>query len=1102
VEAYLKQHPTLQSDSACALELIYNEFLLREEIGETPRPEEYQQRFPQFAEELRRLFEVDRALDLEDCLPTVAAPPPGPGSQPTVAGYEILEELGRGGMGVVYKARQVKADRIVALKMLSAGARASADDLERFRQEAKKLARLPHPHIVPIYEVGEHDGLPFFSMEYVAGGSLAQKLQGNPFPADEAARLVETLARTLHFVHQNGLIHRDLKPGNVLLQIANCNLQIAKNPPAIDQAASCNLQAAIAKLSDFGLAKRLDPSEGQTPGFVLPGTPRYMAPEQARDQTDKIGVGSDVYGLGATLYELLTGRPPFGGATILETLEQVIGQDPVPPRRLQPRLPRDLETICLKCLEKEPARRYASALELAEDLRRYRAGEPIRARPASLWERAAKWARRRPALASLIGLGGAAALLLLAVTGLYTARLQAEVLNTKAARRQAEEGELKANRYWYAFDVNGAQQALERGYIRTALFRLDRQVPAPGKPDLRGPEWNYLKHLCRLDLYTRPLHTDDGQTAIATTSRQVAFSPDGRLLAAASVNQVRIWEATTGNEVRVLRGHRHPVTSVAFSPNGRNLVSASDDPVVKLWDVETGNEVLTFPKGHTNGITCVAFSPSGRQVASAGLDQTIRRWNVVPREDGTLTAEPLPPLEGHTKPVTCVAYSPDGKHLASADRASLEKDSQVRIWDAEHGQEVFSQEARQGSIWTVAFSPDGKRLVAAGDDGAVKTWDLAARKPVLQAAGRHGAAVRSVVYSADGQYLATASDDGSVKVWEAATGDLLLTLNGHGKVVFSVAFAADGQRLASVGLDRTVKVWAARERDVLPLRGHTGKVLGLAFHPDGRRLASAGEDKKIQLWDAVSGEVVRTFKGHTVAVAGVAFAPDGRHLASASYDRTVRLWDLDTGDEVRRFTEHKSLVSSVAFSPDGRLLASTDTDNQLIVREATIGQVAGRFASRRPLRCVAFSPDSSHVAAAGDDLIVRVWQVAGFQQAGHFQGHEGVIRSLAFSPDGKYLASACMNGLVRVWERDTGKAAFVASHLRAVHGVAFSPDGRRLASASADPVVKLWDTAIGDEVLTLKADLGEFTGVAFSADGRRLAAASADGSVKVWDLSP
>jgi serine/threonine-protein kinase len=436
VETYLEQQPALVSAREIVLDLIYNEVLLREEDGERPRLEEYVRRFPLLADELALQFEVDRALDV----PALAGAP----ARCSVPGYEILEVLGRGGMGVVYKARQLRLNRLVALKMVLAGAHAAPQELARFHTEAEVVARLQHANIVQVYEIGDQEGRPFMALELVEG-NLARNLAGTPLPARQAAQWLETLARAVHHAHQHGIIHRDLKPANVLLS-----------------------RDGTLKISDFGMAKIMQgPAPGQTQSGAILGTPSYMAPEQAAGQTRLIGPATDVYGLGAILYELLTGRQPFRAATTQETLDLVRRQEPVPPRRLQAKVPRDLETICLHCLHKEPGRRYASAQVLAEDLSAYLAGEPIRSRPAGPWERLVRWARRRPAEAVLLAAGG------MALVGLAVGILWSHTLAMAAVAGLG----LLAGSWWYSARLRRAlrevtrQQALgERSLERQQLL--------------------------------------------------------------------------------------------------------------------------------------------------------------------------------------------------------------------------------------------------------------------------------------------------------------------------------------------------------------------------------------------------------------------------------------------------------------------------------------------------------------------------------------------------------------------------------------------------------------------------------------------------------
>jgi eukaryotic-like serine/threonine-protein kinase len=395
VEDYLRLLPNLTEQPDIVLELLCAEWRLRQQFGPPPRLDEYRGRFPALAERLARFLQVDPLLHKEEqaTIPLATVRPGGVESVPSapldsqaalspvssltpggggvlVPGYEILAELGRGGMGVVYKARQVKLDRLVALKMILSGGHASSSDLDRFRTEAEAIARLQHPNIVQVHEVGEHDGKPYFSLEFCTGGSLDKKLDGTPLTPLDGARLVETLARAMQAAHDKNVIHRDLKPANVLLA-----------------------EDGTPKITDFGLAKKLD-AAGQTASGAIMGTPSYMAPEQAGGKSKEIGPAADIYGLGAILYELLTGRPPFRAATPLDTLLQAVENDPAPIRLLNPQIDRDLETICLKCLEKDPARRYPSARALADDLERYLAGEPISVRSINVLDRLARTLQR------------------------------------------------------------------------------------------------------------------------------------------------------------------------------------------------------------------------------------------------------------------------------------------------------------------------------------------------------------------------------------------------------------------------------------------------------------------------------------------------------------------------------------------------------------------------------------------------------------------------------------------------------------------------------------------------------------------------------------
>jgi tetratricopeptide (TPR) repeat protein/tRNA A-37 threonylcarbamoyl transferase component Bud32 len=555
VETYLAQQPALMGDAQAILDLIYHEIVLREEEGERPQLEEYQHRFPDLAPELEIQFELEGAIAHESWVrndphqtivigdPLRSAPP----RIPAVPGYEILGELGRGGMGVVYKARQLRLNRVVALKMIRAGDTASPETVLRFLAEAESIARLHHPHIIQIFAFGEHGGDPYFEMEYVDGGSLADRVGGKTWPIREAARLVETLARAIDVAHRLGIVHRDLKPANILLSTDG-----------------------VPKIADFGLAKCLNSDTCVTRTDWIVGSPCYMAPEQAGDGRTPIGPPADVYSLGAILYELLTGRPPFQGATVLETLEQVRSVGPIAPGRLRPKLPRDLATICLKCLAKEPAQRYHTAAALAEDLRRFEAGETIRARPVGIHVRLWRWCLRTPAVASL-------ALALLAVlVGVATQwwRAESHLKDAIQQRSRAEEHARKQLEAYRALELATNQERLAR---RRAQGRFDAAMLGLKRVEEIAQHAALLKDQRFQGLRAELLQTALNVYKTLQASLEEDAAPDARTQlseAYARVAQVT-WEL--GRQDEALATQRQALTLIA-----QMAADAPADPEVKF----------------------------------------------------------------------------------------------------------------------------------------------------------------------------------------------------------------------------------------------------------------------------------------------------------------------------------------------------------------------------------------------------------------------------------------------------------------------------------------------------------------------------------------
>jgi WD40 repeat protein/tetratricopeptide (TPR) repeat protein/tRNA A-37 threonylcarbamoyl transferase component Bud32 len=999
-------------------------------------------------------------------------------------------------MGVVYKARQSKLGRVVALKMILSGAHAGPDDLARFRTEAEAIARLQHPNIVQIYEVGDQNGMPYFSLEFCGGGSLEKELNATPLPPKKAAALVEALARAMHAAHEQGVIHRDLKPANVL-----------------------RAKDGTPKVTDFGLAKKIG-EKGQTATGSVMGTPSYMAPEQAGGRPQEVGPLADVWALGAILYECLTGRPPFKAATPLDTILQVVGDEPVPPRQLQSRTPRDLETICLKCLRKDPRKRYASALALASDLRRFQAGEPIRARPVGRVERAAKWVRRNPAGAALLAtllLGTAVSTLLAVRAGQKAAEAREQKGRADEQAEAAKANARVANDRAYTSDMRLVQRAWEENQVGLVNELLEGQRPEKtGGDDLRNFEWYYWWRTSHNELHTFQAHAS--VAGVGVVVNDLAFSPDGRRLASCGGFQpgdVKVWDTVTGQAVLTLPGHASTVGAVAFSPDGRRLVSggerAREQGEVKVWDAATGKELLTLT-GHAGLVRRVAFSPDGRRLASVSVDKTVKVWDtatgqeertlqahaIVDRmafspdsrrlathggtvkvwdlatgqEERTVAGSPLSLVVG-------VAFQPDGRCLTIGTVLGTDNTNQMKVWDTLTGQEVLTLKAPSTPALGANLSPDGRRL-ASGFDGAVRVWDRFTGQELLTLRG-HAGGVSALAFSPDGQRLASGGTvqvpgkkaTGEIKIWDLGTGPEGLTLRGHTNLVQGVAFSPDGRHLATTG-DGTVKVWeVATGREALCLRGDKGLFGGeVAFSPDGRRLASCGkrlgQPGEVRAWDVVTGELLHTLRGHTGDVFGVAFSPDGSRLASRGgmphRSGEVKVWDAATGQEIFTLPALTSFRHGVALSPDGRRLASS--------------------------------------CAGG---LVKVWDVATRQEVLSLL-HPGDVDGVAFSPDGGRLASACWDRTVRVWDVDTGKEALtLRGHTQPVFGVAYSPDGRRLASCGGEPLkpgeVKVWDAASGQDILTLRGHSMEVDRVAFSPDGRRLASASNDQTVKVWDAT-
>ena len=1083
------------------------------------------------------------AFNDQTILPSASTPPVGSTSavdthhSNTFGDYEIIQEIARGGMGVVYKARQVSLNRTVALKKILSGQLAGDEDLKRFQVEAEASAQLDHVGIVPVYDFGQVNGQYYFSMGFVEGDDLAERIRERPMEAEAAAAMMIKIAQAVGYANAKGVIHRDLKPSNVLLD--------GNNEP---------------KVTDFGVAKQQgNDSEMTAQGQIL-GTPSYMPPEQAAGQGDVVDQRADVYALGAILYALLTGRPPFQAATAMETMIQVLDQDPVPISQLNSTIPRDLETICLKCLQKEPAKRYASAEALADDLQRYLNDEPIVARPPTRVEQLGRWIRKNRATA--IGTGLVAATLIVATIISISYAFEAARQRDEAAsqrdtanlakqeaddqRRMASEQrdaadlakiEADAQRdaaihQAYIVNIQGAFFAQEQKNLAVTRERLEMARDVLKNPLVEEMpfEWGMLNRNCDIQNSSSAFNGHQGIVF------DVDFSPDGKRLVSCSDDHfVQIWDVKTSKLIQSLKGHDDQVMAVAFSPDGSLIASAGKDCSVLIWDANRGELVSTL-KGHSREIMSLAFSPDGKYLASAGShDFTVKVWNVE-------SSSELMTLQGHTRYVTSVAFSPDGKRIASGCY-----DSTVRIWNADTGEHLKTLKEARGltgsqSVNSVAFSPDGKLLATACADNVVRMWDAETGELAIVFEG-HSFSVSSISFSPDGTRLASSSIDKTIRLWNVQTGEHLETLFGHEKGVMCLAFNTDGTQLASGGLDGNIRIWNTKlDKDFSVLEGHTWAVDSISFSSDGMRIATGSWDDTIRVWDGESFELIGLLEGHTDNVRSVAFHPSSNRLASGSDDKTIRIWDVFAMEHLVTLSGHTAIVTAVSFSPNGQLLASSDFNNGVHIWDVETAKCIKtldlKAANPEVIESLSFMPDGDQLVIGGrNNVSIFSWksneQIMTFKgpqrrsdqeitrlredylgkyreliknrepdKAQKFSMKIGELQEeklkasifcMACSSDGKSVAAGFGNNAIWIWNARSGeKIGVFRGHTESVSALSFSPDGSRLASGSKDETIRIWDLQSGAQLVRLKGPASGIKSLAFSKDGKKLASGSGD----------
>jgi WD40 repeat protein/serine/threonine protein kinase len=1043
-----------------------------------------------------------------------AASMPGEDLRGSLIGrFMILRKLGEGGMGQVYAAYDIELDRKVAIKLLR-GDYHSTSAIARLMREAQGLARLSHPNVVQIHDVGQHQGGVFIAMEYVEGQTLREHFGEKPERSwrDKLATLVQA-GHGLAAAHEKNLVHRDFKPENVMV--------------ATD---------GRVRVLDFGLVRDLEPDRMPEPpsetddepsettgspaarhltrrGAIM-GTPAYMALEQLEGK--RADALTDQFSFCVVVFEALYGARPFHGETAAAVAARMYAGE-IQPRPSKTEVPRRVHDAIVRGLAARPSDRWPDMRSLLAELQ------------ARLEQRRRGWL--------LVGLGASAALIMLAAVATPLIReALAERDRIIAERDQdleahARELELRNAELQRQFDVQaGLTATLLADSPGRSIDALTLAVEVYGRYRLRG-EAPPLQIEAGLFAATRRLHDSRELFGHGEKIVDFEFSPSGTRLATASRDgTAKIWDPATGELLRVLSGHVDDLRSIQFSPDGARLLTTSADATAMIWMAETGKVLATIDD---YDVTAARFSPDGRTLAIGAEDGSLSLWNAAAGEEIVEQQRAL----SSDAPIDVIAFSPDSSRVAAGTRAGM-----LHVWGS--GSEIERIEVDKLDSRILQFSPDGARLAAAGRDGSIVLRDgptgaaiamlpaahgevhaLAfspAGPPRLLSTGREGApklwrtdtgelvatieghreAATDVAFAPHGRSFATVSFDSRVRLGDPASGRVFDQLEGQGGVLERVAFSPDGARLLSVGSDHVVRLWSpTRINEPIAIRGRGRELGSVAFSPDRTRVLAGERGGHASVWATggdSAGEPLLELDHAGATVYSVAFSPDGTRLATGDTAGYARIFTAEGGELLHQLGPHPSDVKALGFSPDGRVLASADLDGHLRLWDVSTGALIHEWlAAEYGVAALSFSPDGTTLATAGLAGFVSTWNVETGQREHLLAGEGGLLFTLAYSPDGRLLAVAGARKRIELWDiASETRVHVLASEDPMIDSVAFSPDGRRLITGG-DAWVRIFDVASGLHLANLAMHDAKLLGVAFSPDGSRVLGTSADGQVRI-----